>query len=137
MDDPDRDGYAGMMRSREKLRLSAVTDGQSNTILFGENLGEIFNEYRAGFNCWMFGGLVRGRGVLPWRENTNPSLPEFLLMGDTSYSSIRGFGSAHPETINFVFGDGAVRSVTRFIDLDTFYGLCGAADGFRENGKVD
>lgn len=121
--------YRGYGTCRERLTISSVTDGSSNTILYGECIGEIYAGARSRYPCWVFGGLARGRGELPWKQNRNDFFPEYLLFGDSQYSAVLGFGSKHPATVNFAMGDGSVRSIDRLVDIETFYALTGGFDG--------
>jgi prepilin-type processing-associated H-X9-DG protein len=121
--------YVGPFGSRTKTQYSQLRDGSSNTILLGENIGAISDSKRSLFHSWMFGGLARGRGGLPWLSDINPIEPGYLLLGDNSWSYPAGFGSMHPSHVNFVFADGSVHSLSRLIALQTFYNLCGIEDG--------
>lgn len=122
-------GYSGPFTSRRGIRLASVRDGQSNTIYFGETLGAIENRRRTIFQSWMFGGLVRGRGALAWQENIAPESPEFLLFGDSTWAHPGGFGAHHPSGVNFTFGDGSIRQLSRMTHHELMYNLSGVADG--------
>jgi prepilin-type N-terminal cleavage/methylation domain-containing protein/prepilin-type processing-associated H-X9-DG protein len=122
-------GYSGPFTSRRGIRLATVRDGQSNTVFFGETLGAIENRRRTIFHSWMFGGLVRGRGALAWQENLAPGNPEYLLFGDSTWAHPGGFGSLHPSGVNFAFGDGSVRQLSRMTHHELMYNLSGIADG--------
>lgn len=126
---PEMYGFRGAMTCRERLATSQIEDGSSNTILFGESIGAIAARNRTMHTSWMFAGLARGRGILPWRSDVLPSAPEYLLLGDSEYSYPVGFGSRHPHVVNFAFADGSVHEISRRIQLDAFYALCGAFDG--------
>lgn len=121
--------YRGYGSCRERMSISSVTDGSSNTILYGECIGEISGGVRSRYPSWVFGGLARGRGELPWKQNRNDFFPEYLLFGDPQYSAVLGFGSVHPATVNFAMGDGSVRSIDRLVDIETFYAFTGGFDG--------
>lgn len=126
---PELHGYSGYMTTARRVSTMDATDGSSNTILYGENIGMIWDRKRTYYQSWMFSALARGRGVLPWRQNRFDPLPEFLLLGDAQYAYLTGFGSMHPSTVNFSFGDGRVQPVSRLIEIDPFYSLCGMRDG--------
>ncbi len=126
---PELEPYRGYGSCRERMTISSVTDGSSNTILYGESIGDIYAGERRRYPCWVFGGLARGRGNLPWKQNKNDFEPEYLLLGDSQYSAMAGFGSRHPATVNFAMGDGSLRGVDRLVDIETFYALTGGFDG--------
>lgn len=126
---PDLAGFRGAMSCRDRITTAGISDGSSNTILYGENIGAISHGQRQLYYCWMFGGLARGRGNLPWGEDLNPQQPEYLMFGDRHFAYPAGFGSMHPDHVNFAFCDGSVRSLTRFTSVPAFYALCGAFDG--------
>ncbi|HMO15732.1 MAG TPA: DUF1559 domain-containing protein, partial [Pirellulaceae bacterium] len=127
--EPTRVPYRGAMLSTRRMRSSSISDGISHTILFGETLGHIDNFKRIEYHTWLFSGLARGRADLEWGAYEHAINPNFLLLGDSAYSHIAGFGATHPGVIHFSFADGSVHAVNRRIDLWAFYALCGIADG--------
>lgn len=126
---PELDPFRGYGSCRERMTITGVKDGASQTILVGENIGGIQEGNRKVYFSWMFGGLVRGRGILPWRKDRLDTLPEFLLLGDPEYAFLAGFGSVHPDTVMVGMGDGSTRGISRLIDIETFYALTGGYDG--------
>ena len=117
------------MSSGERITLSTIRDGTSNTILVGETVGSMFEGQRYVAQPWTVGGLARGRGNTPWM---NPSGP---LFGNRDDSVCFGFGSAH-HIVNFVYADGSVHGVPRDIDWKTAYALFGMSDGEAPDGEV-
>lgn len=122
-------GFRGAMSCRDRSSTATIADGSSNTILYGENIGAISQGQRQFYYCWMFGGLARGRGNLPWGDDINPQQPEYLMFGDRLWAYPAGFGSMHPDIVNFAFCDGSVRSISRLTSVPAFYAMCGAFDG--------
>jgi len=121
-------GYRGVFGSRHANRANRIRDGLSQTILYGESIGTINDGRRMLVMSWAFGGLARGRGAAPWGAVVNPHAP-ILFLGDSQYAYVVGFGSKHPATVNVCRADGSVHAVSRLVDLQTWYQLCGRADG--------
>lgn len=130
-DSGDAIQYRGIIASRERVTLDELekADGASNTLMFGENIGEIRGS-RSGIGVeyktsWLNGGLAMGRGNADWMTSSSPGAP---LLGHAMNSSTRGFGSFHRDGVNFVRGDGSVTMLNRDIDMRAYYALCGGFD---------
>lgn len=105
-----------------------LTDGSSNTIFVGE---KFVNAKHHG----MSGGF--GDGSI--YNGDEPST--FMRLGggylglaksqfdDTSPGLMPVFGSAHPDAVNFTFGDASVRFVSVDVDAQTLFQLCSRIDG--------
>ncbi|HMP79345.1 MAG TPA: DUF1559 domain-containing protein [Pirellulaceae bacterium] len=120
-------GYAGVMTCRQRVRNNDISDGLSNTLLYGESLGHILSGQRKHASSWMFGAVARGRGDAPWGEVYSPETDSYFL-GDHLGSPKSGFGSKHRQVVCFVKADGSTQPLSRAIALDVFYALCGRAD---------
>jgi len=129
--------YEGIYTNRSKTRVTDITDGSSNTLMFGEGRG---------------GGDYQGQRDFAWSWMGVGAVPTFAGMGTlytgttantgaTSAARVTGyqhFNSAHEGIINFCFADGSVRSVRpassgqrnpATIDYMIFQQLAGMRDG--------
>jgi prepilin-type processing-associated H-X9-DG protein len=124
------------------LRLMNVTDGTSNTLLFGERLhyDPEFDRRRpviwsgatavGGWGRW---GYVANAGVM-FQVTLHAAAPINYRVppnGDFSTLENRGcaFGSGHPGGANFAFADGSVRFLSDNMPLATLQALCTRAGG--------
>jgi hypothetical protein len=109
-----------------RTRLASVTDGTSNTILFGEkyvrlsSLGS--NEDTALFNGDRPDPTLRVAG------------PSFLLARTSNEAYNRQFGGLHPGICQFVFLDGSVRTVATVTTGTVLGALANRADGNAVSG---
>jgi prepilin-type processing-associated H-X9-DG protein/prepilin-type N-terminal cleavage/methylation domain-containing protein len=127
------------------VRLEQITDGASNTFLFGE-LTHYDPEYdklhlglsyggcasKAGCGFWPTVGLPCN-GVLTTRSPLNYRVPAGLTTlaeKNEAWGSAQGaFGSEHPGGANFAFADGSVRFLRNGIDQATYRELSTIASG--------
>ncbi len=112
--------YGGVFFINSKVRLTDITDGTSNTFMFGECLGGVEVGPRDYTLTWM------GSGALP------------TYWGLPSPAQWYTFGSKHAGVIQFGYGDGSVRSVKKGIAT-----VAGASDWYvlqrvagRNDGEV-
>jgi len=97
-------GYNGVFYYGAKLAINRITDGSSNTFMFGETCGGKFlstttPSYFFSYTC---SALFTAFGV---------------ASGPTDANAGGLFGSAHPSIINFSFADGSIRALKN----PTFY----------------
>jgi prepilin-type N-terminal cleavage/methylation domain-containing protein/prepilin-type processing-associated H-X9-DG protein len=112
-------GYIGDLDPRtvgpfyrnSKTKLVDITDGTSNTFLFGETLSGTFPGQRDFRLTWMGAG----------------SMPTAWGMGETSHWY--QFGSKHTAVVNFAFADGSVHGVFKNISYSVFINMSGMNDG--------
>jgi hypothetical protein len=131
---PEYAEFRGMITTRERLTFDDViaADGLSQTIMYGENIGQQERDpisdirFNESYQAWLTGAVARGRGNVPWMQNPPPGS---TLLGKTGDSSIFGFGAVHREGVGFVFGDGHTENLARDIDWQVLYQKCGAFDG--------
>ncbi|MDX1947887.1 MAG: DUF1559 domain-containing protein [Pirellulaceae bacterium] len=119
-----------------RLRFADTTDGLSNTAFMGEK--HVFaKDFQRGGDVASADGNIYITRQSNWyechsvRNMAHPSGLSKGAMDNFSPERYKMFGSWHPGTCLFVFGDGAVRGVRRNIDLTTLQRL-----GDRRDGEV-
>ncbi|MEM7457158.1 MAG: DUF1559 domain-containing protein [Planctomycetota bacterium] len=125
----ERPAFRGPCWGRRKQLLERIFDGTSNTILYGETLGEIADGNRGAVPSWMFGGQGRMRGDIPWGEWAHPENEQRKILGDAAWAGPYGFASLHVTGVNFVMTDASVRNFPRDIDVEVPYAMAGSNDG--------
>ncbi len=130
---------AGVRYSR--VDFGSVTDGSSNTALLLEKA--VFSRQYAiettmppwqaiGYSGGIYapGWHTNGRFIQPFvadndvNENRRSNLPANRV------SNEQNFGSAHPGSVNAVFGDGSTHSIGMDVPWETLQDLCMRNDGF-------
>jgi len=129
--------YDGIMTNRSQFSLEQITsaDGTSNTMLFGEVLGDSDGpaEVQQGFSVsWMCGSWPAQAGI-PTGQTQYPQ---------GSAGVFQAFSSRHSNVVQFAMADGAVRQVKKGLPpfnqnnyatqnaVDTMFGAyCGWRDG--------
>ena len=118
----NRQGTGAVQRFKP-LRFRDMTDGTSNTMVVGEKrlnlsfLGKPQDDDNEGYTAG-------------WNEDTirrtdEPPKPDYFGEGDGE----KLFGSSHPATLNLVFVDGSVHSISYSIDPQTFLWIGSRNDG--------
>ena len=111
-------GFHGPLRNREADAVDQIADGSSNTLLFGESVGDnVMGEDRR-WN-WVLGG-----GAVTFGSGGGSE----LNFGSHDSSRFYQFGSGHV-TVNFVRCDGSVMALDRDTGNRVVQRLGGAADG--------
>ncbi len=118
--------YKGMFTNRSKTSLTAVPDGTSNTLAFGEVAGTRWpnagdgNPFDYTHNWFGSGCVYTARGI----------------SADGEKAAIRQFGSYHSGVCLFAFGDGSVHGLTPGTD-QTFVNLLNQLGGMADGGVLD
>ncbi len=106
------DRQEGIFSNRSKTTMVGITDGSSNTFMFGESLTRSGTLPRDLANTWMSSAIApTAFGI--------PNVPA----GWYNYSS------NHTGIINFAMGDGSIRTVRQGGDTAIFRQISGKADG--------
>jgi prepilin-type processing-associated H-X9-DG protein len=116
------DGYRGILVYGGRLQVVHISDGSSNTLLFGEVAGGRF-------------GDTTSNNYYAYSWGCTSNFTAFgLSTGPTDLFGGSMFGSRHTNLVNFVFGDGSVRpllSPERYngTDFAVLAAMAGRADG--------
>jgi prepilin-type N-terminal cleavage/methylation domain-containing protein len=114
----------GAVRQFTPIRISAITDGTSVTLLVSEkrlnlkNLGQPQPDDNEGYTCGFDDDTIR--------STTNPPAPDFV---GNDFDPLLRFGSSHPAGINALMADGSLHIVSYAIDAATFKALGNVSDG--------
>jgi prepilin-type N-terminal cleavage/methylation domain-containing protein len=114
----------GVMFLNSSISQDEVADGTSNTIYVGENSD-------GGLLGWVSGTreTLRNTGTpITIAAGKAPNAPG-IATTNQNLLYVGGFGSYHYDGANFVFGDGAVRFISRNIEMPIFQRLGNRADG--------
>lgn len=96
--------FDGIMQNRTQITLGHITakDGTSNTLLFGESVGNYdANNQRDAAYCWLGAGHLA-----TWRGLASRGRP--YIQGGYGYDR---FGSVHAAGAQFAMGDASIRSL--------------------------
>jgi prepilin-type N-terminal cleavage/methylation domain-containing protein len=117
--------YAGVFTNRSTATLGQVTaaDGTSNTLMFGEALGDPETGARQYAWSWALAGpLPTAWGGIPAATDPN---------------GWNGFGGKHPGVVLFAMGDGAVRAARKYVTGGTPYTTMVYLSGWKDGVNVD
>ena len=118
--DPGWDKWKGCFGRRTRVKFRDLTDGLSNTLMFGEVIGAVNSTTKSldSSFIWM------ASGVLPTGWGALANTP------DAGNPLVYRFSSQHTGVVQFAMADGAVRPLSVNIDLGTYRSyLAGAGDG--------
>jgi len=107
---------------KRPLHMTHVSDGTSNTLMIGEDLGKM-NIH----NGWPYSNTTCGTCSIPLNNALRSGQPGFNNAGD--WPNVYSFRSKHPGGANFCLADGSVRLVTDAIDINVYRALSTYAGG--------
>ncbi|MEM7454425.1 MAG: DUF1559 domain-containing protein [Planctomycetota bacterium] len=127
----DNPVFDGRLTSRIKgrYRHSSITDGTTNTFIFGEKA--VNDGFLGEPGGWGDGCIYNGDQPGTTMRIGGIGFP--LSVGDNypapGPGALPAFGSAHAQVCNFVMADASVQSIEHFIDEETLRRLCSRNDG--------
>ncbi len=99
--------YEGILTNRSITKAETITDGTSNTLLFGESLGGTSLSSLPVIHTWAGSGALMTKFGLNSRTKADGSLSG----GDPSYAAWNFFSSRHTGLIQFAMADGSVKGL--------------------------
>ena len=94
---PNWDMYSGVYYCQSTITLESITDGTSNTLMFGETLGGNSVGARTTANSWMGVGFM------------------LVAFGTPNLTTSASFGSFHDNVVNFCNADGSIHTIRKGI----------------------
>jgi prepilin-type N-terminal cleavage/methylation domain-containing protein/prepilin-type processing-associated H-X9-DG protein len=127
--------YQGVLLRNSRVRVGDIRDGTSNTLFVGERASK-----RSPMTTWV--GAVTDAVVPPQNPGYDDEGPPVLVLTNTGTAAdarvpnnpldhVEDSNSRHTQGVNFLFGDGSVRSIHNTIDPVVWVAL-----GTRAGGEV-
>ena len=117
------EGYNGIFTNRSKTTFGQISDGSSNTLLFGEIAGQsgIGSSGQTHGYAWI--GAIN-LSMIGWEFDRNG-------LSDSAVGNryLDKYNSYHQGVVNFALGDGSVTTISQDTALTTMYHLSAMADG--------
>lgn len=108
----------------DKISISDITDGTSNTLLVGELFIPRGEDLRTPYN----GPAYFGRHLSNFARLAGPGVP-LAHNADDQRANLYSFGSAHPGLVQFAMADGSVRGISTTISTRLLGNLANRRDG--------
>jgi prepilin-type N-terminal cleavage/methylation domain-containing protein/prepilin-type processing-associated H-X9-DG protein len=101
----------GVLYAFSSTKLASITDGTSNTIMFGEHTRVIEDpQSQADWHWWPSGYYGDTIFTAFWPINPTRKLP-YTCQGVVTWPAVEGASSMHPGGANFAFMDGSVHFI--------------------------
>jgi prepilin-type N-terminal cleavage/methylation domain-containing protein len=110
--------FNGIFYGNSDVADREITDGMSNTLMFGESLFGFWGDQYSCCARVRDDLLPQGSGDFDQYWSGDPPC------GQTPNIHFFGFGSAHVDVLNFTLGDGSSRSIAKNIDGTLYRSLC-------------
>lgn len=117
------DTYEGIFRFNQHKKFGNISDGTSNTLLFGEITGAWADGTKPSGRQWSFSWTNSGH-VIHWNSKNLAGVPYV-----TSTKAWFRYSSMHTGLIQWTLADGSVKPITLSTDADVMLRLGGCADG--------
>ena len=124
------DAYAGVFRFNKDTKMGAISDGTSNTVLFGEVTGRWTDGAKPSGRLFSFGWNMSG---LPLHYNT---MSFAGVPYNNAFKDWNRFSSMHTGLSQWTLTDGSVKSLSTSTDPKVMLSLGGIQDGEVVDGNV-
>jgi len=121
------DDNRGVFWENSKMRFRDITDGTTNTIMFGERHGQPGKLIQMPAGLWMGPSGTRFYAVIA--RGPTPGANQALFAINAGRSNFALGESLHPGGSNFAFCDGSARFIGESLNLDVYSYLIQKDDG--------